>query len=246
MEQPRELLAAIHATVHATWTAFPNNITTVQPSFSTCNSVFPPVGQTPTTQGPIPYGFNSTQEPVDTSRALQPSGTRSYGTSVVYLRREDAGTFNNSPLWPGPLQPIKSSNMGAITSRPSGVYPPSGSAALALFDDRDRPNQKPSISEIEPGLYLGNKACVEDEKFLRKMGITAVITVMSQPVSNKQNHPLVRTIPLQDRFFVQAVDDDLQDIIQYFPGACDFIDKRLVSWPSSPPPPTPFHSHSGR
>lgn len=88
--------------------------------------------------------------------------------------------------------------------------------------------QKPSISQIEEGLFVGNIACVQDQDFLTQMGITAVITILSRPVSNNPNHPLLQTIPLKDRLFLKAEDVTSQDLIQYFPGACEFIDKRLV------------------
>lgn len=87
----------------------------------------------------------------------------------------------------------------------------------------------PSITMVAEGLCVGNPACVESEVFLREMGITAVITVLDEPVSTSRHHPLVRTIPLEDRLFLRASDVPTQDMIQFFPGVCNFIDRRLVS-----------------
>lgn len=87
----------------------------------------------------------------------------------------------------------------------------------------------PSFTSLAEGLILGNTACVESEVFLREMGITAVITVLEEPVSTSPNHPLLRTIPREDRLFLRACEIPTQDMIQFFPGACYFIDSRLVS-----------------
>lgn len=94
---------------------------------------------------------------------------------------------------------------------------------------RDNTASKPSMTMILEGLYVGDAACVEDEKFLRANGINAVVTVLVQPVSSSPVHPLLRVVPLHDRLFVRARDTTTQDMMQFFPGVCKFIDKRLVS-----------------
>lgn len=91
---------------------------------------------------------------------------------------------------------------------------------------------EPSISEIEPGLFIGDKHCVS-ASFLQEMGITAVITVRRSPISDHPDSRLRKTIPLKDRLFLNAEDAQWQDLAQYFPGACDFIDRRLVGDPLS-------------
>lgn len=90
---------------------------------------------------------------------------------------------------------------------------------------------EPSISEIEPGLFLGDKHCIS-ASFLREMGITAVITVRRSPILDHPDSRLRDTIPLKDRLFLNAEDAQWQDLAQYFPGACDFIDRRLVGDPA--------------
>lgn len=87
---------------------------------------------------------------------------------------------------------------------------------------------QPSISRIKKGLYVGNLACIQTEGFLESMGITAVVSVLTRPRGADPTHPLHRVIPLEDQLFVKAYDHPSQDLIQHFPGACDFIDKRLV------------------
>lgn len=119
---------------------------------------------------------------------------------------------------------------------------------IGVLSDDKAEDLKPSISEIEDGLYLGNLASVQGKDadlFLKKMGITCVITVLSHPVSSVPNHPMLRTIPLKDRLFLRAEDTPYQDLIQYFPGACEFIDQKLVrkhQTHQTPPPLFPSHS----
>lgn len=88
---------------------------------------------------------------------------------------------------------------------------------------------RPSISEIEPGLFLGDLRCVS-ASFLQEKGITAVVTVRGSPIMDHPNSRLRKTIPLKDRLFLNANDTHWQDLAQYFPGACDFIDRRLVGF----------------
>lgn len=93
---------------------------------------------------------------------------------------------------------------------------------------------QPSMSKIKKGLYVGNLACIKTEGFLETMGITAVVSVLTRPRGADPTHPLNKAIALEDQLFVKAYDHPSQDIIQHFPGACEFIDKRLVCLLSVP------------
>lgn len=103
---------------------------------------------------------------------------------------------------------------------------------------QQRPPARPSCSEIIPGLYVGDKACIKDEAFIRSMGFTAIISVLSKPLAAHENNILSRTIPNEDRVFCAAADDETQNLIRYFPVACEFIDKRLVCLTSR------WHTHN--
>lgn len=86
---------------------------------------------------------------------------------------------------------------------------------------------QPSISELKPGLFLGDKHCLS-ASFLQEMGITAVVTVNRSPILDYPDSRLRQIVPLKDCLFLNAEDAQWQDLAQYFPGACEFIDKRLV------------------
>lgn len=48
---------------------------------------------------------------------------------------------------------------------------------------------KPLVSRVEEGLFVGNIARVQDQDLLVQMGITAVINILSHPVSNNPYKP---------------------------------------------------------
>ncbi|KUI63680.1 Dual specificity protein phosphatase 26 [Cytospora mali] len=92
----------------------------------------------------------------------------------------------------------------------------------------------PSITEILPGLYIGNIACANNEEMLRRFNITAVISVISQqqmphPVvapaqSGAQvQHPLQKLFTVDDRMLIDASDRPYENLIKYFEDACNFI-----------------------
>lgn len=87
---------------------------------------------------------------------------------------------------------------------------------------------QPSISRIKRDLYIGNLACVDTPGFLESMKITSVVSVLSHRRGGHPSHPLHSAIPFEDQLFLKVRDENDQDILQHFPGVCDFIDKRLV------------------
>lgn len=87
---------------------------------------------------------------------------------------------------------------------------------------------QPSISRIKRGLYIGNLACIKTEGFLERMKITAVVSALTHRRGHDQNYPLNKAIPFDNQLFLKVYDHPSQDIIQHFPGVCEFIDKRLV------------------
>lgn len=60
------------------------------------------------------------------------------------------------------------------------------------------------------------------------MKITAVVSVLTRRRGEDPNHPLNKAIPFDNQLFLKVQDHHSQDIIQHFPGVCDFINKRLV------------------
>lgn len=199
----------------------------------------------------------------DLDRAMPPKSSHAKGSKSV----KDTGGDVKRDTYSLPYTSVETN----FCQRSSYVIPGDDMrnnmlAATVSFlpgDEDDAGGVKPSMSMIFEGLYVGNAACAEDGEFLEANGITAVITVLEQPVSIDPAHPLLLAIPLKDRLFVRARDTTTQDLLQFFTGVCNFIDQRLVSGnessvsssffalqflftvlqPFAPPPPPPPPNH---
>lgn len=96
-----------------------------------------------------------------------------------------------------------------------------------------------SVDEITPGLFVGNMNCVESEKALRQLKITAAVSVVSkhrrpfpQPrtahgLMGRSQHPLEKLFDVEDRLVVFVDDTRSDNIFRYLEGACEFIDYQL-------------------
>lgn len=135
--------------------------------------------------------------------------------------------FGQRSDYPFPVKKV----VGNKRSRSKKATPRLLGVTIEAWPGEEEKDREPWMSEIVDGVFLGNLASVQhrdSDLLLKKMGITAVITVLSRPVSSTPNHPLLRTIPLKDRLFLRAEDTLNQDLLQFLPGVCDFIDQRLV------------------
>lgn len=91
----------------------------------------------------------------------------------------------------------------------------------------------PSISQIVPGLFIGNIACVDSESLLKLYNISAVISVISRrllpfpkslvPDDEPGPHPLEKLFAIKDRMVIISEDCCSANLIQHFDGACEFI-----------------------
>lgn len=96
-----------------------------------------------------------------------------------------------------------------------------------------------SVDEITPGLFVGNTASVENERALRDLKITAVVSVVSRyrrpfppPAAphgpmGRHRHPLERLFHARDRIAIYVDDSSSENIFRHFEGACKFIDYHL-------------------
>lgn len=96
-----------------------------------------------------------------------------------------------------------------------------------------------SVDEVASGLFVGNMACVESERTLRQLKITAVVSVVSkyrnpfpQPstqygLTRCRRHPLEKMYNLEDRIAIFVDDTRSDNIFRYFEGACRFISHHL-------------------
>ncbi|KAL1870228.1 hypothetical protein Daus18300_005293 [Diaporthe australafricana] len=97
-----------------------------------------------------------------------------------------------------------------------------------------------SVDEIVPGLFLGNMACVESEKVLTELEITAVVSVVSERrrpfpqtstsyglLGRRRPHTLEKLFGIENRLVIFADDRSSDNIFRHFDSACHFIDHRL-------------------
>lgn len=91
-----------------------------------------------------------------------------------------------------------------------------------------------SVDEIIPGLFIGNMMCVESEKSLKELKISAVVSVVSTyrrpfppPSTQYRQHPLEKLYDVKDRIAIFVDDTRSDNIFRHFERACEFVDYRL-------------------
>jgi dual specificity phosphatase 12 len=87
----------------------------------------------------------------------------------------------------------------------------------------------PTISEIEPGLYIGDCDSSSQLSTLSKNNITAIVSLAnfeSEAWSRPANRELV---PEDNHMFVRCADSPTQDLLGHLADICDFIDKHIAS-----------------
>ncbi|KAI3395610.1 hypothetical protein diail_1048 [Diaporthe ilicicola] len=97
-----------------------------------------------------------------------------------------------------------------------------------------------SVNEIIPGLFVGNMACVERERVLRELKITAVVSVVSEYrrpfpqtstsyglLGRRRRHALEKLVDINNRHVIFVEDRASDNIFRHFEGACHFINHRL-------------------
>src|SRR5690349_18197844 len=92
----------------------------------------------------------------------------------------------------------------------------------------------PSISEVEPGLFIGDFASSSVLSTLTKNKITAMVSLAnheSEIWGRPENRELV---PEACHMFISCADSPTQDILARLSDICDFIEKH-----SNPPPVAP-------
>lgn len=93
----------------------------------------------------------------------------------------------------------------------------------------------PPISEIEPGLFIGNSWCSYHQPSLQNNHITAIVSLVNAP-HGRWGSPTVRNIVPKDRhLWIECVDSSTQNMLIHMTKICDFIDQMFLPWqaPSS-------------
>jgi dual specificity phosphatase 12 len=86
-------------------------------------------------------------------------------------------------------------------------------------------NDKPHISEVEPGLFIGDFTSSSQPSTLKENGITAIVSLANNR-SEEWSRPGNRDqVPEDKHLFVSCADTSSQDILVLLPEICDFIDR---------------------
>ncbi|KAI9807360.1 MAG: hypothetical protein M1833_000103 [Piccolia ochrophora] len=94
----------------------------------------------------------------------------------------------------------------------------------------------PSISEIEPGLFIGNSKTTSDNKTLKEYQINAVISLVSGPLVLWRRTRFTDSVTLGRHLWIECLDSSTQDLLVHMDRACDFLDQMIlpVKRPRSP------------
>jgi hypothetical protein len=95
-------------------------------------------------------------------------------------------------------------------------------------------HDKPHLSEIEPGLFIGDFTSSSQLSTLRDNGITAIVSLANN-ISEEWSRPANRDLVPEDcHMFVCCADSPSQDILIQLPDICDFIDKHSAKLGTGP------------
>ena len=85
----------------------------------------------------------------------------------------------------------------------------------------------PSISEIEPHLFIGNVSSSMNRDTLRDNDITAIVSLLDGPYAKWNNPENRKLVPQAHHLFVPCLDNSTMDILARMSDICDFIDRQL-------------------
>src|SRR5271167_537307 len=86
---------------------------------------------------------------------------------------------------------------------------------------------EPSISEIEPRLFLGNETSSYDIPTLEKNNITAIVSLVDSPISFGRIG-LRKYVPKNRHIWLECADSSTQNLLVHMGELCDFIDRMLL------------------
>ena len=91
-----------------------------------------------------------------------------------------------------------------------------------------------SISEIEPGLFIGNSRTSYDSATLRNNNIIAIVTIDNGRFCQQSSGDEGPVVPIDHHMLVPALDSSTQDLLVHMNETCDFIDRMFLT--VKPPP----------
>jgi Dual specificity phosphatase, catalytic domain len=87
----------------------------------------------------------------------------------------------------------------------------------------------PSISEIVPGLLIGNAMCTFDLSTLQSNHINAVVSLVNAPLNLWKRTKFTNSVTIGRHLWIECVDSSTFDMLVHLDRICDFIDQMLLS-----------------
>lgn len=87
---------------------------------------------------------------------------------------------------------------------------------------------KPSLSEIIPGLFIGNELSTWDEPTLADNHITAVVSLVYARATLWHRSKFTCHVPRECHLHIGCKDSSTQDLLKSFDTICDFIDRMML------------------
>ncbi|KAI9678000.1 MAG: hypothetical protein M1817_005944 [Caeruleum heppii] len=101
----------------------------------------------------------------------------------------------------------------------------------------------PSISEIVPGLFVGNERSTHDERTLYLNRINAVVSLVNAPTSLWSRKKFTDYVASGRHLWIECLDSLTQDLLVHMTRVYDFIDRMLLPVQRSPPVYQPSQPH---
>jgi len=92
-----------------------------------------------------------------------------------------------------------------------------------------------SISEIEPGIFIGNQNVSWWIPTLREKAITSIVSLVDGRMALWTGDEFRELIHKDRHLFIACLDSTTQDLLVHFADICDFIDKQLETTASTSP-----------
>lgn len=88
--------------------------------------------------------------------------------------------------------------------------------------------QSPSISEIEPGLFIGNAISSYHLPTLQNSHISAIVSLVNARFALWTTPKHGELVPRDRHFWIECVDSSTQDLLVHMSNICDFIDRMFL------------------
>jgi hypothetical protein len=93
----------------------------------------------------------------------------------------------------------------------------------------------PSITEIEPSLFIGSLSSSWRLETLRNKSITSIVSLTDAKYALWNRTPNQKLVPEDHRLHIPCLDSMTMDLLVHMADICDFIDKQLSSSTTLPP-----------